>query len=815
MKMELFVREVRLAARSLARNPTFTLFAVLTLALCIGANTAIFSLIKGFFLESLPVRDPQRLVAVYATDAANPGLLPVSYPNYLDYREEAVFAGLAAYRPFGLNVGGGGGNPEPFPAEIVSGNYFDVLGVKPALGRAFLPEEDAVPGARPVVILSHGFWQERFGGDPAWVGRTIRLNGREFTVIGIAPEGFTGLNRLRTNYLWVPMMMHAQVLPSALADRVSSRGSLMFSLVGRLRPGTSLESARSGLTVLAGQLEREYPEDNAGVRVDLLPLAQATIRPEIRQKYVLGGVLLMGVVGLVLLIGCASVANLLVARALARQRETALRSSLGAPRSRLIAQWLTEAMLLALGGAALGVLVGALLRNALWALRPPFLPSSLDFSLDARVLAYTLLISVATGLLFGLAPLPQIYRTDLSQALRQVDDPSRGPVRAGLWRLLVVGQVTISLVALVGAGLFLKSLWKAQATDLGFDAGRLMVLLFDAGMAGLDEPRGRQLGDRLVERVESLPGVDSVSLARGLLLSGGMRSKVADEASGPASEGELIRVDAVGASYFRTVGIPLLRGRGFTAADREGTPPVAVVNEVLAKRLWPDGKAVGRRLRIEPEDTPVEVVGVAQNARHGSLAGDAEPCVYLPLAQSYSSEMVLYVRTGGDPAALILPVRRALQELDSDVPVLESTAMASIVGQALWIPRLGAVLLAVFGGLALLLSAIGLYGVMAFSARHRRREIGIRLALGARRSQVLRLVILRDMPLVIAGVALGLAAALAAAPRVAGLLFDVSPTDAGVLGGSILVLVAVALLASYLPARQAAAVDPVLVIRES
>jgi predicted permease len=813
MNMELFVREVRLAARSLARNPTFTLFAVLTLALCIGANTAIFSLIKGFFLKSLPVRDAQQLVAVYATDAANPGLLPVSYPNYLDYRGEEIFAGLAAYRPFGLNVGQGAGNPEPFPAEIVSGNYFDVLGVEPALGRAFLPEDDAVPGARPVVILSHGFWQEQLAGDPAWLGRTIRLNGQAFTVIGIAPEGFTGLNRLRTNHLWVPMMMHAQILPSALADRVSSRGALMFNVVGRLRPATTLETARSGLTVLAEQLEREHPQDNADVSVDLLPLSQATIRPEIRQKYVLGGALLLGVVSLLLLIGCASVANLLVARALARQREVAVRSSLGAPCSRLIGQWLTEAMLLTVCGAGLGVLVGAGLRNALWALRPPFLPASLDFSLDARVLAYTLLVSVVTGILFGLAPLPQLYRTDLSQALRQVDDPSRGLARGGLRRLIVVAQVAISLVALVGAGLFLKSLWKAQATDLGFDADRFLVLLFDTGMAGLDEARGRQLGDRLVEQVASLPDVRSASLGRGLMLSGSLRSKVSDEARGPASEGELTCLDTVGVSYFETVGIPLLRGRDFARAERQGSPPVAIVNEDLAKRLWPGGDAVGRRLRIEARDTPIEVVGVVQSARQSALAGP-EPCAYLPFAQNYSSEMVLYVRTQGEPASLILPVRRELQSLDSDVPILEAEVMSNIVAQALWIPRLGAALLAVFGGVALLLSAIGLYGVMSFSARHRRREIGIRLALGARRSQVLRLVILKDMPLVGAGVALGLAAALGMAPRVAGLLFSVSATDVGVLKWAVLVLVAVALVASYLPARQAAAVDPILVIRE-
>ncbi len=813
--LENFLREVRLAARALARTPTFTLFAVLTLALCIGANTAIFSLIKGFFLDPLPVREVERLAAVYATDSKNPGLLPISYLNYLDYRErKEIFAGLAVARPVGLNLGSGG-VAEPFPAEVVSGNYFDVLGVRAALGRTFSPAEDRTPGAHPVAIVSHGLWQSRFGSDPSLVGRTIKLNGRDFTVVGIAPEGFTGLNRLRTNHLWVPIMMHRQVLPEALSERLASRGTLMLNAVGRLRPGLSETQAGSAVEVLARRLEREYPEENEGVGLALVPLTQATIRPEIRNTYVLAGALLMSVVGLLLLIGCASVANLLVARALSRQREIAVRSSLGAGSSRLVRQWLTEALLLALLGAGCGILVGVALRNFLWALRPPFLPSSLDFSLDGRVLGFTLLVSLVTGLLFGLAPLPQLFRTDLVRSLRQVDEPGRGLGRGGLRNLLVVAQVTVSLMALVGAGLFLKSLWKAQSADLGFDADRLLVVVLDVGMTGYDEARGRQFFDRLVERIEALPGVESASPARGLMLSGaGFRSKVSGEGQAAAAEGELIRTDSVGSSYFRTLGIDLLRGREFSPADGEGAPPVAIVNEALAQRLWPGRGATGQRLWRDQAERPLEVVGVVRDTSHSSISGPPEPCLYLPLAQSYSSEIVLHVRAAGDPAPLIASVRREVQALDRELPLLETETMSAIVDRVLWAPRLGASLMVVFGGLALLLSAVGLYGVMAYSVRHRRREIGIRLALGARRAEVLRLVILRGMTLVGIGLALGLAGTLATVRLIANLLLDVSPTDAGVIGGAMLVLTAVALLASYLPARRAAALDPVSVIRE-
>jgi putative ABC transport system permease protein len=820
--METLIQDLRYGFRTLLKSRGFTLIAVISLALGIGANTTIFTLVNAVFLQAIPVRDPARVMSIYTTDEKNKGgfndFMPTSYPNFEDYRDQnTTFEGMSAFTGVPLSLSGSG-EPEQLFGLIVSGNYFDMLGAAPALGRAFLQEEDRTPGTHPVVVLSHGLWARRFGSDPGIIGRTLTLNGQAFTVIGVARQGFKGTNTLGGPALWVPMMMHPQLLTGFFAENFNDRRALMFNMQGRLKPGVSREQALAELQTIGRRLEQEYPTPNKGRNITLLPVTQTTIHPAQRRAFVLAGGLLMTVVGLVLLIACANVANLLLARATARRKEIAIRLSLGAGRARLVRQLLTESLLLSLLGGGAGLLIAAWGRDLLLFFRPPqFQPENLDLSLDGAVLGFTLAVSLLTGLMFGLAPALQASRQDLAVELKdRTSQPGRRGGRVNLRGLLVVGQVALSLISLIGAGLFLRSLRNTQGIDPGFETKNLLSLNFDLGAQGYDVARGRDYHRRVLDEVGSLPGVRAAALSTMPLLGGGgfMRT-VFPEGQEPSTGavGQFVFTDAVSVSSLETQGVALLRGRGLTEMDREGAPRVVVVNEAMAERFWKGADALGRRFKFFGDESFAEVVGVAENTKVFTLGEDAQPIAYIPVLQAYEPAMVLNVRTDGDPAPLMDSVRRRVQALDPSMPLTNVQTVSDAIRQTLWAPRMGAGLLAIFGGLALVLAAVGLYGVMSYSVGQRTHEFGIRMALGARRRDVLHLVLRQGMTLVGAGVALGLLAALGVTHLVAAFLVGVSAVDPVTFAGIPLLLSAVALLAGYLPARRATRVDPMIALR--
>lgn len=819
--METLRHDLRHSFRALRRSPAFTIAALASLALGIGANTLIFTFLNAVFLKSLPVAEPDRLMALYSVDTGKEGdPLPFSYPNFEDLRQEArTFSGMAAYRNLSVALTGDG-EPAQLQGEIVSGNFFDLLGVRPAAGRFFLPDEDRTPGTHPVTVLSHALWQSRFGSDPGLVNRTVRLNGMSFTVVGIAPPQFKGLSVLDAPpALWVPMAMYRDLVRGPQAQWIEQRGSLGFSTVARLAAEVRPEQARTVLATVARRLEREYPEVNEGLGFAAVPLAQATLPPGIRGRIVLSGGLLAAAVGLLLLIAGANVANLMLARALARGGETAVRLSLGAGRGRLVRQLLTEGALLGVLGGAAGLLVALWGRKVLWALRPPFFPDSLDLAIDGRVLGFTLAVSLATGLLFSLAPVLQSFRLDLSSALtrqaRTVGTSGGSGLR--LRELLIAGQVALSVVVLAGAGLFLRSLQAVERIDPGFETANLFVIPMDLGAQNYPPPRIQEFYRRAVERVAAVPGVRSAAVAsRFLLVAGGVRVAVDAEGRAASRPGDEVMagVNTVGPGYFETIGMKLRAGRGFGPADRQGALPVAVVNESLARRLWPGESALGKRLRLGDGEDLHEVVGVAADARYAGLREPPQPYVYRPVLQSFSPMMMLHVRTAGDPEPLLEQVRREIQVLDPGLPLLEARTITQVRNNSIWAPRMGAGLLTAFGLLALALVAFGIYGVVAYSIGQRRREIGVRMALGAGRRDILGLVLRQGMRPVVLGAVLGVAVALAAARAVSSLLVDVGTADPPALAGAVLLLTLVALAAVYAPARRASGLDANAALRQ-
>ena len=820
--MSSFFHDLRYGIRLLAKTPAFTAVAALSLGLGIGANTTIFTLVNAVLLNPLPVREPSRLVSVWTTDERNQdpafGFLQVSPLNFRDLRDKnQVFSGLTAHAGLPLNISGGIGEPQQVFGEIVSGNYFDVLGARPIVGRGFLADEDRTPGASLVCVLGYGEWQKRFGGDPAIVGRTIALNGHRFTVVGVMPNGFKGTNAIGAPALWVPYMTYEQTTTGFFRELATSRRGLVFNVTGRLKPGVTIEQASANLKTIARQLEQEYPNDNKGRSVTLVPLAQATINPGIRNVFVVAGSLLLTIVALVLLIACANVANLLLARAAVRRREIALRLSLGASRRRLIVQLLTEGSLLAVLGGAIGLLLAYWSQAVLWSFRPPFLQAdAIDLHPDGRVLLFTLAISLATGVLFGLAPAVQSSRPDLVIELKDKTSAPTGSTRLlSLRNMLVASQIALSLVALIGAGLFLRSLQNAQRIDPGFDVDHLATLSFDLGAQGYTEERGRQFQQRVLERVASVPGVQSAAVSSTIpLFNGGFARTVFLEGEDPSDRrnGRLVQISVGTPRYFETVGVAILRGRALDDTDQPNTPSVVVINETMAKRLWPDQDPLGKRFRFIGQNAFNQVVGIARDSKYNFIGEDPIPFIYQSATQVYQPQVALLVKAA-NPASVLGTVRREVQQLDRNLPLTAVFTLADIFDQALWAPRMAASLLAVFAGLSLVLAVIGIYGVMAFVVNQRTREIGIRMALGATSGQVRRMVVLQALRLTLLGVVVGIVAALAASRFIVTLLYSVSPTDVVTFVAVPIVLAATALGASYLPALRATRVDPLTALR--
>ncbi len=791
---------------------------VASLALGIGASTAIFSFVNAALLRPLPVAEPERLVAMYSVDRNDPGFLPLSRPNFEDFRKQSdVFSVLAATRPIHVTLLIGG-EPERVQGEIVSASYFDLLGVRTAPGRGFLPEEDR-PGRSPIV-LGHGLWQRRFHADPDIIGRLLTVNGHGFTVVGVAVDGFRGLNALGAPELWVPMGSYQQVLFGPMRSRFDSRQSLIFYAVGRLRAGVSLKGAKASMDTLMRNLELAYPDANEGLGVDLLPLAQASLSPNSRPKYVLAAGLLLVVVAVLLLIACVNVANLLLARSLARRRELAIRMALGASRPGLTRQLVVENLLLSLWGGATGVALAWGFNKILWAIRPPFLTDKFQPELlDVRVLAFVLALSLSTGLIFGLFPLLQTIRFSVIGSLRD-----RGGFDGeGRWlpRLrdgLVLGQIALSLVTLVGSGLFLASLRNAERLDPGFESERMLLLSVDLGSQGYDGARAREFQRLALERVSALPGVASVAASERFLFDrAGLRRNLLPEGGGAEGiEDVLVGTNVVSESYFSTFGVRILDGRAFSAQDRKDTRRVAVVNETLAERFWPGQNPLGRRFRFATEayaDT-VEVVGVARDADYVTLGEERQPYLYLAASQEDALSMTLLVRTLGSPQKAIPMVRRTMRALDPMLPILRTAIGSELLAESLWTPRLGASLLAFFALVSLTLSAIGIYGVTAHLVGLRRREIGIRLALGATRPAILRLVLRRSAIQLAGGLLLGGLIAGMTLQAVSRLLFGMRALDPVTFAVAALVMSVVTLISSYFPARRAMAVDPRITLAE-
>jgi predicted permease len=821
------MQDLRYAARALRKRPGFALIAILTLAVSIGANTAIYSIVDATLLRPLPFQDPDRLMRVFLTQPATPGVPfpkdgPWSYPKYETFRQlQQAFENTAVYRDSGFRLTGTD-QPEKINGEFAGAGYFSVLGVKPRLGRAFLPEEDTTPETHPVVILGHGVWERRFGGDAAILGRTLTLNGKTYTVIGVAPPGFRGLTGRAE--LWVPAMMYD---PEALKRRWSHS----WEVISRLKPGVSVRQAQAAAILLGRQVEAAHPSREQRFRwgARAATLESVRVEPEVRRAVLV----LFGAVGFVLLAACVNLTNLLLARNASRRRELAVRQAVGAGRGRLVRQLLTESALLAsfggLGGLALAWWgLGAF--NALdLAAGQPLGFHTPDLTLvglnairiDLSALLFTFGVSLAACLLFGLAPAISASRPDLVDALKG------GAGRRAGWgglrllasrHVLVVTEVALALVLLTGAGLMIKSFGKMLGLKTGIDAGNLLTVSLDPS-GQYDENTSTAFFGELETRLSRLPGVVSVGRRDSYPLSGCCTMTLfwyRDRANPPQGSEPIVGAYYVSPSYFKTMRIPLARGRWFTTADRQGAPKVVVVSETAARSLWPGEDPLGRLIGVSDGkfDDRAEVIGVAADVRNMPPGDPEPPAVYISyLQEPQAYPGVLFIRTAGGPGALAQMVRQQIRAVNRNVIVTDIKPMRQRIEGAASKTRFSATLLAVFATIALVLAVLGIYGVMSYSVAQRTREVGIRVALGARPGDILALVLRRGLGLTLAGLAIGMAAARGLTHLMATLLYEVKPYDAPTYALTAAVLGCVALLACYIPARRAAAADALAALK--
>lgn len=810
--MARLLQDLRFAFRVLRKRWAFTTLALVSLALGIAANTMIFSLINEVFLEPLPIEEASQVVSIETVDARAGSGNPLSHLNWVDVREQnESFSGVAGYDFCGLSISTGSGDPTIHPGLMVSGNYFEMLGVRPGRGRFFSADEDEVPGRNPVVVLHHEFWVDEMGGKDDVLGTTIRINRQPFTVIGVAPAGFDGLNIGFEPVAWIPMAMNRTIRPDPGLNWYEQRRGLFLFAFGRLASGTSVDQAAANLDVLAKRLEETYPDDNQGRGIGVRPILETTLFN--RDATTRSSALLMAAVAIVLLIACANVASLLLAQASERRKEIALRLALGVRRGRLIRQLLTESLLIAGTGGALGVALAAAARGpvsrGLGAL-PGGGNLALDLRLDGTVLLFTLALSILTGVLFGLWPALQSSRPELVGALKDSVGDALAPGRKlTARRVLVVGQLALAVVSLVAAALFVRSLSAALELELGYATDELVALGFNVGLAGYSAEEGEQFFRRAEETVAALPGVSGVTLAQGAPLQGTFLRSVILEGENPKQR-TYVQVNNVGPGYFETTGVRIEKGRGFSEQDRAGQVPVVVVNRAMADKYWPGADAVGKRFSFFGMD-PVEVIGIAAVAKYNNPGEDPQPYAYLPLPQQYVTGVNVLARTEGDPEVVLRSAERALRGLDPDL-VINARTVSGAVSAALQGQQTTAVMLGGFGAVALVLAAIGIYGVMAFAVRRRRREIGIRIALGAEASSVVSLVLRDGVRLAVIGLAVGVLAALALT-RLASQLLYVSPSDPIAFVSTVSLLLSVAVVACLIPSWRASRVDPIQALR--
>ena len=799
--------DVRYALRMLRKQPGFTIAAVLTLTLGIGANTAIFSLVNATLLQRLPVAHSERLVYAFRGSIGS----VFSYPLYVALRDgNHVFDGFAAWGGITASLNTDN-TTDLVSGAIVTGNFFDVLGIGAEQGRLLSTSDDVTPGGHRVAVISHDLWHSRFAGRPDIVGRDIRVNGHVFTIVGVTPAGFPGPQVGSVRNLYVPMMMQAIVRPPRAGysgernpDLLKNPNNGWLFGLGRLRPGTSLEQARAELETVATTFAR-------------------TSNPS--------APLLGGVVGAVLLIACANIANLLLSRSAARRRELAVRLAIGASRARLVRQLLTESVLLSLVGGASGLALAWVAVRAFRTAPPPpgALPLTLDFAIDQRVLMFSIALSFVTGIVFGLLPSLRASRPSLVPALKDASGASDERCRRfDLKQVLVVAEVALSLLLLIAAGLFVRSLQAARAIDPGIDAERLVSAPLNINLLRYTSVNGREFYRQIVERMERLPGVEGASVARVAVLTGGSRvlslliegrpgSNVRSMSEGggvAAADPTLINANVVGPGFFRTLGIQLMTGRDFTGQDIEDRPRVAIVNETMVRMHFPAENPIGKRMSFGGREGPwYEIVGVARDSKYGALGEAPLPVVYRPVAQNHETGMTLYVRASVPPASLIGSIRHEIQALEPNLPVPGVQTMSETIGTSLYAARMGAWLLGVFGALAMLLAVIGIYGVLSFTISRRTREMGIRLALGAEARDVFLLVVREGMLLVGFGILLGLTFGVLGARSLASFLYSIPASDLPTFSTMTAVLLAVALVACMVPARRATRVPATTALR--
>ncbi len=814
-------QDFRFALRVLMKKPGFTAVAILSLTLGIGANSTIFTLVKAVFLQSVPVKEPSRVVSVYSTQQSRGGALQqyiaLTYPNARDYRDmNDVFSGMSVVIFTGAQRKNGD-KDDPVFVELVNYNHFDVLGVSITHGRTFTPEEDQTPGARPVAILSYAKWTTDFGSDPNILSKTVELNGQDYSIIGVTPAEFHDVGFLGSPDFWVPIMMHDQILTGIQKEWFNERGARMANAVARLKPNVTLAQAQASMHALGLQLEKTYPNQNAGRNNDLVPLDQTNIPPNQRSTYTLAGTLMMVTVGLVLLIACANVANLLLTRATQRRRELAVRLSLGASRSRLIRQLLTESLLLGVISGGLGILTASWSKKLVVSLVPGGFPQNLDISTNWQVIAFTMLLAIVAAVIFGLAPALQASKSSQMVALRDRTDAPGGATRwYGLQGILVMIQISLSLIALVGAGLFIHSLKNAQQIDPGFETKRELVMGINPGAQKYPQGRAEQYYKDIVERLRTLPQVENATIADIPPFGGNLQRTTFPEGvdTSDPRNGKLTPVVAIAPGYFETTGIPLLTGRGFDDHDDANSQMVAVVNQAFVDRTWPSGtNPIGKHLHFLLQTWDIQIVGLVKTVKFGTLGEPPQPVVYFPLKQHFSMFATIYVRTKGDPTPAIKDIRNAILALDGTMPLRNVRAVQDVMTNTLGPSIIGAELLGAFGLLALLLAAIGTYGVMSYSVSQRTQEIGIRMALGAQKPDVLRLIMGNGMAMVIAGVVAGLILSTYLTHYMNTLLFGIGNFDALSFFATAGLLLVVALFACYLPARRAMSVDPIIALR--
>ena len=817
-----FWRDAQYAFRTLTKNPGFALIAIVTLALGMAANTTIFSVVNGLILRPLPVPHAEQMTVLALQQAGTAELQSFSYPDFLDLRSQSASVGdLFTYRVSlaGLNVDNKG---DHCIISRVSNNYFSVLGITPALGRLILPTEGVNPGSDPIIVLGYSYWQKRFAGDPDVIGKHVEMNGHPATIVGVTPKGFYGTYAMLNMDAYVPLSAtFTEEFGTPVNDMWTKREMRSLTVLARLQPGVDLKQAQASLNVVAKRIADQHPDTDKGISVHVFPEKLARPEPDNDNTLPTVAFIFIALSSLVLLVACFNVANVLLVRATVRQREMAIRAALGAGRSRLVRQYLTESLLLAFLGGGAGLLLASWAAGFLSSISlGTSLPVQFDFRPDGRVYLFAFAAVLLTGLIVGIVPALRIARTDVNSILHEGGrGSSDGPRRQFARNSLVAAQVAGSLVLLIVAGLFIRSLGKAQNINLGFDPDHVLNLSTDVNGLGYSEARGREFYRDLETRIRALPGVVSESQAFIVPLgyiSAANSVSIPEHPVEPGKQPPGVGNNSVTPGYFATLRIPLLRGRDFTDADSPTAQRVAIISEAMAKKFWPSEEALGKRFTIKDAvDKPIEVIGVVQDAKYRDVTEEPQPFFYLPLSQSYLSMRTIHVRTSVPPESLAVQIEEQISELAPGLAVSEVQNMRQALQGAngFFFYNFGAQLSAVLGLLGLVLAVVGIYSVVSYAAAQRTQEIGIRIAMGASPSDILRMVLRQGLGVVGIGLALGLVIALAGTRLLSGLFIGIKPSDPLTFAVVVLLLTAIALLACWIPARRATRIDPLVALR--